>query len=787
MKPSGPPAAILPRTARGIRAAGRRQNGFRALRHAAVVLPILSMLPFAQAATRAGEEDRAGGPILTVLFTAEIHGRLLPCDCPIQPLGGIARRATRIERYRRRGPTLVIDAGGWQAGGARDPDSDGRPQRDALRTELLARAMTRMAYDVVCGTPDDPLKEPYARLADGAVRLRLPEQALEVPLQLYAGDAKTCLWARTSAAPADAGTTRAPPIAISRLDESETARLAATFAEETLVIAPVASASPRMLWTSGKATVVGFDGRSESLGVAEIHPSTREGRRFEIRVRIDPLTENVPENPDLLALLEPHYPTLKPRGRRQIEMEYWTRPGPFAREPALNDVLRAARESGDRVLVSLRFYLPEEILSTRSIQSRTEWAEAGLYAVVQRHYPERFQAWCAWRAAHPDRPWEDGARALGLLAARIRGALAVGEDASLLRADHREMVRRGLDSADALDDCELLQRRRGRSPPTLVIGHRLHRRTIDYPNVMRALCASLEAPRPASCAPWVGSTEPSAEAPSHPEVTARVIVDPASLFDNRRSIMEALADDLPGIRFQVLDGNLPEARELLDRTGIAWLPAYVLDANAEDEASFRNGAGALARRHAAGLILDGRERVGANRLSDRPRIEGRIDLFVARSSEAGRRALRLALENAQRQAEWSPELIVHDVVWRDGSSSRYGLTAPGGADGIDEALRAATVRQAAPEKLPLYLKERLRAEAETALRLAGLDPAWTDALATRPVDGVLKGLYDDADLLARLGSPPADVVLLAENCELIPLHSPADIARTFERIGPRKR
>ena len=32
-------------------------------------------------------------PLFTVLFTAESHGALFPCDCPLQPLGGIARRA----------------------------------------------------------------------------------------------------------------------------------------------------------------------------------------------------------------------------------------------------------------------------------------------------------------------------------------------------------------------------------------------------------------------------------------------------------------------------------------------------------------------------------------------------------------------------------------------------------------------------------------------------------------------------------------------------------------------
>ena len=34
------------------------------------------------------------GDTLTVLFTAETRGNLLPCSCPSNPLGGLARRAS---------------------------------------------------------------------------------------------------------------------------------------------------------------------------------------------------------------------------------------------------------------------------------------------------------------------------------------------------------------------------------------------------------------------------------------------------------------------------------------------------------------------------------------------------------------------------------------------------------------------------------------------------------------------------------------------------------------------
>lgn len=750
------------------------------------LLLLLPMLFCGVAALWAGDDDNARRPILTVLFTTEIHGRLLPCDCPIQPLGGVARRATRIERYRRRGPTLVLDAGGWQAGGAYDLDSDGDPQRDALRTDLMARAMTRMSYDVICGTQEDPLKEPYARPANGSVGMRLSEREFEVPLQLCADDPKACLWSRTPAAPVSGQATRAPLIVLSRLDENEITRQAATFPDEALVITPVASTAQRCMWKSGKATLVGFDYRSEALGVAEIYPSTEEGRQFEIRVNIDSLTDNVPENPDMNAILEPYHPILKNKSKRQIEMEYWTRPEEFAREPAWTDMLRAAGELSDRITLSLHFHLPEEILSARSLQNHPPWVEAGLYAVMQKYYPEKFPAWCVWRATHPDRPWEEGSRALGLLNARIRGALAVGEPAALLRADYRQMVRRGLDSAEARDDCELLKRRRVYGPPTLVIANRLYHRKIDYPTVMQTLCPSLEAPLPRACARWVSTAQSPSSTKPRVNVPAHVVVDEASIYDNRRMVMEALAEDLPGIQFQVTDLSTPEAQALIERAGVTCLPAYFIDPRAMDEAAFRNGSGALTRKDAGCLILDGRIRVGANRLLNRPRIKGRIDLFVSRSSEAGQKSLRTALESVRLNPEMSPDLAVHDVLYWDGAPEQRKWVAPGGAPALEEALRSMAVRHLAPTKQTLYLKERLHSDWEASVRYAGLDPMKIRALIESPIEEMLKALNAEADLLTSLGVS-GDVSLLVENCELIPVYSPNDIARVFERTGPRSR
>ena len=56
---------------------------------------------------------------------------------------------TLIKRFRERGPVLLLDGGGWAAGGPYDEDSDGDPQRDTLRTQLMRDAMRLMRYDAI--------------------------------------------------------------------------------------------------------------------------------------------------------------------------------------------------------------------------------------------------------------------------------------------------------------------------------------------------------------------------------------------------------------------------------------------------------------------------------------------------------------------------------------------------------------------------------------------------------------------------------------------------------------
>lgn len=59
----------------------------------------------------------AQGDTLSILFTGETRGNLVPCSCPSNPLGGLARRVRllqdRAARLTRGGPVLRLDSGGF--------------------------------------------------------------------------------------------------------------------------------------------------------------------------------------------------------------------------------------------------------------------------------------------------------------------------------------------------------------------------------------------------------------------------------------------------------------------------------------------------------------------------------------------------------------------------------------------------------------------------------------------------------------------------------------------------
>jgi len=710
-----------------------------------LLLSVFSIAAF----LHAGETER---PALTLLYTAEAHGALLPCDCPLQPLGGVARRMTAIKKYRAAGPTLLIDGGGWSAGGLYDEDSDGTPERDTLRTSLMQQAMSKMSYTAI--TPSDADKPRELRPATPAPGF--------------------------------------PQIFISRLGEDETTRFAETLERDALVFNAGRKSSQRISWRANKATCVNFDFQAQRLVVVELF-ARGAGEGFEIRARQEALTKDIPDDPEIAAILAPYEKALAKKGKRQVEIEFWTMPecpGCNELRPTIQSI---AEELRGRVNVRLHFVTGSRDGQLTSLHGENELLEARVQAAVQQYFPEKIWQWLTWRHANEAARWEEGARALKILPARIRGALSTGEADAMLVADQK-----------------LALTRRISGTPTLIIANRMYDQPNDRAQILRALCGILQEPKPATCASvpacffdaqcrkrgTIGRCVEAGTATARCDnsqaavkVPATVILDKDALFENSERILEAMIGDLPGLDYRVVDVNSDEGRALAVKHRLTHLPAYILDPVARTERGYAESIAKVVREDKAnGALVAHAGAVGAMQILARERVKGRLDLFAARMSKNGQESVEAAIEHFRSSAGSKPELVLHDALYWKESDGHRELAASGGLAEIQEAAIAAAVKSLAPEKFHEYLLERGRARGsmywDVAVKKVGLDPERVRKLAEAPDPEILKTMKAEADLLKSLDAG-GDITALAENCELVTVRSRQDLRDLMDRIGAR--
>jgi hypothetical protein len=91
---------------------------------------------------------------IAIVASGETHAMLFPCDCPVNPGGGLAKRAHALAALRNSADVLLLDAGGFAGGGMYDSYTEGR-SHDSLRTIATIKAMAAMHYDAAAIGDDD--------------------------------------------------------------------------------------------------------------------------------------------------------------------------------------------------------------------------------------------------------------------------------------------------------------------------------------------------------------------------------------------------------------------------------------------------------------------------------------------------------------------------------------------------------------------------------------------------------------------------------------------------------
>lgn len=92
---------------------------------------------------------------LVLIYTGQTHGALYPCNCPVEPDGGVARRAALIKQLRNKYPdALVLDSGNFFSGGLADQNIQ-NTQLDMQRSKVNLAAMELMKYDAIAIGDDE--------------------------------------------------------------------------------------------------------------------------------------------------------------------------------------------------------------------------------------------------------------------------------------------------------------------------------------------------------------------------------------------------------------------------------------------------------------------------------------------------------------------------------------------------------------------------------------------------------------------------------------------------------
>jgi hypothetical protein len=98
----------------------------------------------------------AAGFNVNVIASGDMHGMVQSCDCNIEPGGGLAKRSYFLNALGGRGNMLLLDAGGFSAGGLYDTYTEGR-EADSIRSEQAIAGLGLLHYDAI-GVGDDDLQ-----------------------------------------------------------------------------------------------------------------------------------------------------------------------------------------------------------------------------------------------------------------------------------------------------------------------------------------------------------------------------------------------------------------------------------------------------------------------------------------------------------------------------------------------------------------------------------------------------------------------------------------------------
>ncbi len=737
---------------------------------------------------------------LTVLFTGETHSYLYPCDCPLNPDGGLSRRSTLIRTIKeKQAATLALDAGGAFAGGKYDEKTQG-VSADKSRTGFNLKAMEIMGYYVISlGDEEfafglDYLTEkmlsskiafisdniyrpsgelfarPYVIKQFGDIRVGIIGVSTQ---EMLTGEFREALSGLRITDPVVAtgkvlGTLRARTdliIVLSHLGEELSKELIKNISGIDLLINAHRKISSRPFDRINDTVFAQFSFQGKSVGRVDFVFDEKRSL-VDTRVKEIKLKQNIKNDPQIDSLLSEYEASVE-KLEKKVQLDLYVMSDcPYGKE-AETVLFPLAEELGKMVDLNLYYLVNKEGDSFTSLHGHSEVMEDRRQLAVANLYPDKLSAYIA--LYNHGVSGENVLRELGL---EVSADEINSEKITAQLNEHAERSRR----------------LRISSSPTLYINNVLYQGGFGALELRKYLCGLLPpAARSASrtcqkipecltnadCAGEKGKIgrcvdagQLNAECEYQDAIVfnCQVVIADDCLMCNQFDIITTTEQLFPGVQLSIVEKDSPEGRALIEKYTLKLLPAYLFSPQVRKAYNYnevKEGFIPLGDMLALEPGL-----VGASYFVNRNIKGNQLDIFVAALGLRGRKIVRDIIEYLEENPT-SVKVNFHITGFIDEKnevSARLGLREE------EEARRMLVLKKLFPAKFLTYLKiSRVESSYwQDALIALKLEPQKIRALAEGELGHQL--FRKEAELSTSLGINE-ELAFLINNRELAQIKS----------------
>jgi hypothetical protein len=656
---------------------------------------------------------------LLVIASGETHAMLVACDCPTEPGGGFAKRATIVSRYRDTNDVILVDAGGFSGGDMYDPYTEGRAV-DSLRTLAALRAMGYLKYDAVCIGDDDlqygtewiarqafyakvPLVSANCFYANGKLvgapyiivkkgKHSIAITGVTTQETLLHKDSSVIIKPPVQSLKAIWGSLKASSdirIILAHIGEAGSRELLDSFPDCALVMNGHRKTTMEEFVTENGQAMLQFGFQGKSLSFAEIVPDSKgfsPGRTGWISVG-----PAVAEDPEVSRLV--------------------TLPGTAAAsaaQPVFDLYIMSLCQYGCAALSELTdflgsfpsvqwsvWFIGSTFIdsSATSLHGQAEVDDEKLWLAVQSLYPDRWFQFLRNRSAH-DRPRTDAIiRDMGLDFSKI-SAWAAKKGAAELRRHYQRSMRMGINAS-----------------PTLLINNTVFQENITRFRLSKFTCGHALKP-PSSCdslpecetsedctSPGKtgtcvshGDKRAKCEFKDAPRFTLTVVTPDSALFHTEYEVFSRLKTDFPGMVIDTVKTGSPRGSAIVKEYSPVFLPWFLFDTTIRAMANYPSVAEGLVSYKSKLVFRDGMFK--PSYFYKRKLMPGTIELHVDPVFPGSIDALRIAMPQGGKAVRIMPALFA--------SPDSSGLSAEDKMRN-EEALRWLVLQKYYPAKFAGYL------------------------------------------------------------------------------------